>query len=136
MHAIALRLCRENGFEPRILCECDQVDTVLGFVASGNGIGFVSSQSLMMRPLGFAPMFYGVLLESLSARKIVRTALLLLGLLELVFCCTNSYVLLLVIRGLQGMAIPAILTSLVIALFGFKQIKESTEQPMLTSVSV
>ena len=69
--------------------------------------------TLMMLPLGFAPMFYGVLLESLSARKIVRTALLLLGLLELVFCCTNSYVLLLVIRGLQGMAIPAILTSLV-----------------------
>ena len=28
------------------------------------------------------------------------------------------------------------LASLVIALFGFKQIKESTEQPMLTSVSV
>lgn len=69
--------------------------------------------TLMMLPLGFAPMFYGVLLESLSARKIVRTALLLLGLLELVFCCTNNYVLLLVIRGLQGMAIPAILTSLV-----------------------
>ena len=28
------------------------------------------------------------------------------------------------------------LTSLVIALFGFKQIKDSTEQPMLTTVSV
>ena len=28
------------------------------------------------------------------------------------------------------------LTSLAIALFGFKQIKDSTEQPMLTTVSV
>ena len=28
------------------------------------------------------------------------------------------------------------LASLAIALFGFKQIKDSTEQPMLTSVSV
>ncbi|WP_448872512.1 MFS transporter [Desulfobulbus propionicus] len=69
--------------------------------------------TLMMLPLGFAPMFYGVLLESLSARLIVRTAILLLGVLELVFSLTNNYLLLLIIRGLQGMAIPAILTSLV-----------------------
>jgi YNFM family putative membrane transporter len=69
--------------------------------------------TLMMLPLGFAPMFYGVLLESLSARMIVRTALFLLGVLELVFSLTNNYLLLLVIRGLQGMAIPAILTSLI-----------------------
>ena len=69
--------------------------------------------TLMMLPLGFAPMFYGVLLESVSARKLVRTAILLLGLLELVFSFTNDYLLLLIIRGLQGMAIPAILTSLV-----------------------
>jgi YNFM family putative membrane transporter len=69
--------------------------------------------TLMMLPLGFAPMFYGVLLESLSARLIVRTAILLLGVLELVFSLTDNYVLLLSIRGFQGMAIPAILTSLV-----------------------
>ena len=37
--------------------------------------------TLMMLPLGFAPLFYGVLLESLSARLIVRTAILLLGVL-------------------------------------------------------
>ncbi|MBV5316404.1 MAG: MFS transporter [Desulfobulbaceae bacterium] len=69
--------------------------------------------TLMMLPLGFAPMFYGVLLERLSARLIVRTAILMLGLLELVFCVTDNYLLLLIIRGFQGMAIPAILTSLV-----------------------
>jgi len=69
--------------------------------------------TLMMLPLGFAPMFYGVLLESLSARLIVRTAILLLGVLELVFSFTDNYLLLLIIRGFQGMAIPAILTSLV-----------------------
>lgn len=69
--------------------------------------------TLMMLPLGFAPMFYGVLLESLSARRIVRTAIFLLGVLELVFSLTNNYLLLLFIRGLQGMAIPAILTSLI-----------------------
>lgn len=69
--------------------------------------------TLMMLPLSFAPMFYGVLLESLSARLIVRTAILLLGVLELVFSLTNNYMLLLILRGLQGLAIPAILTSLV-----------------------
>ncbi len=69
--------------------------------------------TLMMLPLGFAPLFYGILLESLSARLIVRTAILLLGILELLFSLTSSYMLLLVIRGLQGMVIPAVLTSLV-----------------------
>ena len=69
--------------------------------------------TLMMLPLGFAPMLYGFLLESFSARLILRTAVLFLGILELIFSCTNSYILLLVIRGLQGFAIPAILTSLV-----------------------
>ena len=69
--------------------------------------------TLMMMPLGFAPMFYGILLESLSARLLVRTAILILGVLELVFCLTDNYLLLLTLRGLQGMVIPAILTSLV-----------------------
>ncbi|MDR2549287.1 MAG: MFS transporter [Desulfobulbus sp.] len=69
--------------------------------------------TLMMLPLGFAPMFYGVLLESFSARTIVRIAILLLGLLELIFSLTGNYLLLLILRGIQGMAIPAILTSLV-----------------------
>lgn len=68
--------------------------------------------TLMMLPLGIAPLFYGILLESFSARLIVRTAMLLLGLLELVFAMTDSYLLLLIIRGVQGLAIPAILTSL------------------------
>jgi MFS transporter, YNFM family, putative membrane transport protein len=69
--------------------------------------------TLMMLPLGFAPLFYGVLLESLSARLIVRTAILLLGVLELLFSVIDNYVLLLILRGLQGLVIPAILTSLV-----------------------
>lgn len=69
--------------------------------------------TLMMLPLGFAPLLYGVLLESFSARLIVRAAILLLGVLELIFSMTSNYVLLLVLRGLQGLVLPAILTSLV-----------------------
>ncbi|NLZ16599.1 MAG: MFS transporter [Desulfobulbaceae bacterium] len=69
--------------------------------------------TLMMLPLGFAPMFYGFMLEAFSARMILRLAVLFLGLLELVFSITNNYLLLLIIRGLQGMVIPAIFTSLI-----------------------
>ncbi|WP_051305703.1 MFS transporter [Desulfogranum mediterraneum] len=68
--------------------------------------------TLMMLPLGIAPLFYGVLLESFSARLLLRSAILILGLLELVFCMADSYLLLLTIRGLQGLVIPAIITSL------------------------
>ena len=69
--------------------------------------------TLMMLPLGFAPMFYGFMLEAFSVRLILRLAVLILGLLELVVCCTSNYLLLLIIRGLQGMVIPAIFTSLI-----------------------
>jgi YNFM family putative membrane transporter len=68
--------------------------------------------TLMMFPLGIAPLFYGFLLETFSAKLLVRSAVLLLGLLELVFACSTSYFSLLLIRAIQGLMIPAILTSL------------------------
>ncbi|MGW8193383.1 MAG: MFS transporter [Desulforhopalus sp.] len=68
--------------------------------------------TLMMAPLGIAPLFYGYLLESLSARVMVRWALFLLGVLEIFFALADNYVTLLSIRAVQGMMIPAILTSL------------------------
>ncbi|MEE4241159.1 MAG: MFS transporter [Desulfopila sp.] len=68
--------------------------------------------TLMMFPLGIAPLFYGFLLESLSAKRLVRAAVLSLGLLELVFACSTDYITLLSIRAVQGLMIPAILTSL------------------------
>jgi len=68
--------------------------------------------TLMMAPLGFAPLFYGCLLESFSAKVMVRWALFSLGVLELLFALTDNYLLLLAIRAVQGLMIPAILTSL------------------------
>lgn len=68
--------------------------------------------TLMMAPLGVAPLFYGFLLEATSARKMVRWALLLLGLLEIIFSLSESYISLLIIRAIQGLMIPAILTSI------------------------
>ncbi len=68
--------------------------------------------TLMMFPLGVAPLFYGFLLESFSAKVLLRSAVLALGLLELLFACSDSYFSLLFIRAVQGLMIPAILTSL------------------------
>lgn len=68
--------------------------------------------TFMMAPLGFAPLFYGYLLEAYPARKLVRTAVLIMGLLEIWFASTSSYFMLLAIRAAQGLVIPAILTSL------------------------
>jgi YNFM family putative membrane transporter len=68
--------------------------------------------ALIMAPLGFAPLFYGYVLEAFSAKKLVRMALLVLALLELGFSMAGNYSSLLLIRGIQGMIIPAILTSL------------------------
>lgn len=68
--------------------------------------------TLIMFPLGIAPLFYGFLLETFSAKMLVRGAVLLLGLLELIFACSASYFSLLLIRAVQGLMIPAILTSL------------------------
>ncbi len=69
--------------------------------------------TLMMAPLGFAPLFYGYWLESFSAKVMVRWAIFALGVLELLFAISNSYLLLLAIRAVQGLMIPAILTSLI-----------------------
>jgi MFS transporter, YNFM family, putative membrane transport protein len=68
--------------------------------------------TLMMMPLGVAPLFYGILLETFSAKFLVRGAVLALGILELMFSMAGSYLSLLLIRAIQGLMIPAILTSL------------------------
>lgn len=68
--------------------------------------------TLMMAPLGVAPLVYGYLLESFSAKVMLRWALVCLGILELFFAMADNYFSLLAIRAVQGLMIPAILTSL------------------------
>ncbi len=68
--------------------------------------------TVIMLPLGFAPIFYGYILETFSSKRFLKNAVLWLGLLELLFALSNTYPLLLAIRGLQGLLIPAVLTSL------------------------
>lgn len=66
----------------------------------------------MMLPSGIAPILYGFVLESFSAKKILRFSVLLLGILEILFSLSNHYFILLNLRALQGFLVPAILTSL------------------------
>ncbi len=63
-------------------------------------------------PLALAPLAYGYLLESLSATRLLKLAVPLLAFSELLFALADSFPLLLGLRLLQGLLIPAILTSL------------------------
>jgi YNFM family putative membrane transporter len=66
----------------------------------------------IMLPLGIAPIAYGYILETFSAKRMLQVAVLTLGVLEIAFASSNHYFMLLSLRGLQGFLIPAILTSL------------------------
>lgn len=81
----------------------------------------------IMLPLGFAPIFYGYILETFSSKRFLQHAVLLLGILELLFAYSDTYVVLLSIRGLQGLLIPAVLTSLM-SYISFITPKEKVQQ--------
>lgn len=78
-----------------------------------NGFQAVIFTTVIMFPLGIAPILYGYILESCSSRQMLGVSLLLLGLLEICFSFSNSYVILIIIRAVQGFLIPAALTALV-----------------------
>lgn len=63
-------------------------------------------------PLSLAPLFYGVLLETFSARRILRWAVFLLALSEILIFFTTTFNMLMVLRLIQGLLIPAMLTGL------------------------
>ena len=63
-------------------------------------------------PLSLAPLFYGVLLETVSARRMLRLAVLLLAITEGLMFIVEPFAGLMVLRLVQGLLIPAMLTSL------------------------
>ena len=63
-------------------------------------------------PLSLAPLLYGMILETFSVKRLLRSAVLLLALFEiLVFWCDN-FACLMTLRLCQGLVIPAMLTAL------------------------
>lgn len=83
--------------------------------------------TVIMLPLGFAPIFYGYILETFSSKLFLRNAVLMLGILELFFAWSDTYSVLLAIRALQGLLIPAVLTSLM-SYISFITPKEKVQQ--------
>lgn len=63
-------------------------------------------------PLCLAPLFYGALLEAVSARRLLRLAVLLLAATEALMFVVEPFAGLMAIRLVQGLLIPAMLTSL------------------------
>ncbi len=90
--------------------------------------------TLMMAPLGVAPLFYGYLLESFSAKVMVRWALFFLGILEIFFSLAGDYVTLLTIRAVQGLMIPAILTS-IMSYISYSSPKEKVQHAIATYIA-
>jgi YNFM family putative membrane transporter len=71
-----------------------------------------SLTTVAMIPLSLAPLVYGYVLQSVPARRMLRVSLLLLAGSEVLFALANSFPLLLLLRLLQGLLIPAMLTAL------------------------
>ena len=88
----------------------------------------------MMAPLGFAPLFYGYVLESFSSKLMVRWALFLLGVLELLFALAGNYFSLLTIRAVQGLLIPAILTS-IMSYISYTSTTQRVQQAIATYIA-
>jgi len=63
-------------------------------------------------PLSLAPLFYGLLLGSITPKRMLQIAVPLLALAQLPFLFSDSFGVLLVTRLTQGLMIPAILTAL------------------------
>lgn len=90
--------------------------------------------TLMMAPLGVAPLFYGYLLESFSAKVMVRWALFFLGILEILFSLAGDYFILLSIRAIQGLMIPAILTS-IMSYISYSSTKEKVQHAIAVYIA-
>ncbi len=63
-------------------------------------------------PLSLAPLLYGALLEAVSARRMLRLAVLLLAVSEGLMFLVEPFAGLIALRLVQGLLIPAMLTSL------------------------
>lgn len=67
--------------------------------------------AVMLFSLAIAPIIYGYILESFSAKKMLQIATTILFVTNLFLGISNSYEMFLTIRIIEGLVIPAILTS-------------------------
>ncbi len=80
------------------------------FAVTPDQAGLLISVTLI--PLGLAPVLYGLLLQSVSARNLLRVGILGLALFQLVFAAAPGFAWLLGARLAQGLLLPAVFTAL------------------------
>jgi len=88
---------------------------LLGLFAEQFSVLPAAAGSLMtatMLPLAIAPLFYGLLLAKRNPLQILRTAMLVLALSCILFIWATSFELLLTIRFIQGLTLPAALIAM------------------------
>jgi len=68
--------------------------------------------TIVFIPLSLAPLFYGPLLEAVSARRMLRLAVLLLAVTEFMMFLITPFSGFIALRLIQGVLVPAMLTSL------------------------
>ncbi|MEF2144572.1 MAG: MFS transporter [Desulfovibrionaceae bacterium] len=88
---------------------------ILPVLAREFGLGMHEASlavTLTMLPLAFAPVAYGLLLETLPAPRLARWAVLALAAGHVGVCLAPSWQLILAARLAQGLAIPAALTAI------------------------
>ncbi|MGK0513932.1 MAG: YNFM family putative membrane transporter [Gammaproteobacteria bacterium] len=88
---------------------------LLSLFASEFNVAPAVAGSLMtatMLPLAIAPLVYGLFLAKINPLLILRIAMVLLGLSCLLFVYVPSFELLLLVRFLQGLTLPAALTAM------------------------
>lgn len=69
--------------------------------------------SVTLLPLSFAPILYGFILESVPSKAMLKVTILWLALSELAFLAFPYFWILVLIRFMQGLLLPAIFTALV-----------------------
>ncbi len=69
--------------------------------------------SVAMVPLGFAPIFYGFLTEHIPTKRLLRTAVGLLVVTEVLLATATEFWMLVIVRFGQGLLLPAIFTALI-----------------------
>jgi YNFM family putative membrane transporter len=79
-----------------------------GLTTSGGAL----LMTAVLLPLSFAPLFYGLLLESQPAKRMLLITIGILALLQAAFGAAESFGLLIAARLLQGACVPAILAAI------------------------
>jgi len=79
-----------------------------GLTTSGGAL----LMTAVLLPLSFAPLFYGLLLESQPAKRMLLVTIGVLALLQVAFGVAETYGLLITARLFQGACVPAILAAI------------------------